>query len=134
MTVKISEFPSLTDPVNYGSVVPIIQNGSNYTLSVSSLGVGASILTLSGAIHTLTESDSQRVLRFTNNSTKTVLLPSGFTGQSGSIYTIRNAGIGNLTISALDIQAVNSLSGAEIVSFNTTAQVVFVESNVWDIM
>ena len=96
------------------------------------------MVTITAADHTLVAANSLAYLRFTSTATKRLLIPSlGTTITAGDIITVRNAGAtGDITIEpvALSTATLNFTIGAEVVAPKTTAQLIYLGSDNWDIL
>lgn len=101
-----------------------------------SLPTGVTAIT--GASHTLVTADQNYILRFTAVSSKTLIVPvvdSEFDPVVNTILTIRNANAGNLTITAESLSVtLNKAVDSEVVAPYTTAQLLYLGSNNWDIL
>jgi len=91
------------------------------------------VKTISGTTYTLQNDDGGKYLRFTNSSPVTVTVPSGLTWNVGEVTTFRQAGLGQITLSA----AVSTLNTADSGGLKTEEQgseiqTTYVANNVHD--
>jgi hypothetical protein len=112
-------------------------NGLQNALN-SKLNVNAAITTVTASTYTPVTADKLSYLRFTADVAKTLVLP--VTGgplvlNAGDVITVRNAGDANLTISPANISVSINFDGtANVVTPSTTAQLIYLGNEQWDIL
>jgi len=100
--------------------------------------VVVAITTITGTTHTLVTEDAEKYLRFTSNSAKTLVIPAAgddFVIPANTLFTIRNAGSLDLTIMATAPEVLlKKRDGADVLVPFTTAQILYIGANEWDIL
>lgn len=93
------------------------------------------IVAVTAPTRVLAVGDQDALLRFTHASAKTLSLPANFDDAAlDSTFTIRNASATNLTITPdLDV-ILNQADDAEIILPHTTAQLLYLGNDVWDLL
>lgn len=101
----------------------------------------AQVVTIATATHTLVTANVDKYLRFTyaGGDTRSVTIPmsgGAFVPAVGNIITIRNASSStNLTVLAANVSiTINKFAGAEAIAPQTSAQILYLGSDNWDII
>jgi hypothetical protein len=95
----------------------------------------AEVVTIPAAEHLITTVNVDKYLRFTSASAKTVKIPV-LSIPVGSLLTVRNVGSGDLTLQSEPPLAItlNAFSGGLVLATNTSAQLIYVGANEWDLL
>jgi hypothetical protein len=133
MDVKISEFPTLVEMGLDDALVPMVYQGKNFNRSVY-----IQTTTLSGLTYTLSLSDFGYFIRKFHSSDHTIIIPSHAMVPfiNGVALTIRNGGTGTMTLSASPGVTLNynTIYGSNVLDANTTAVILKVSDNEWDVV
>lgn len=104
------------------------------------LGISVTIVNVPTATYTLSNSDIDTITRmtYTGGEDKNVTIPNyweGYTPLEGTLLTIRNASPStNLTILVEGLITFNKPTGSEILPPQTTAQLLYVGDNTYDML
>lgn len=135
--------PSFDDVViNLGVVTNTRFNNLYTTVQANSASWANSnitnILGLSGYSYTLATSSLNYYIRKYHNDSHIVYIPydgsSAFV--SGMTFTVRNAGLSSMTLSAASNVTLNydAVYDGNIIEKNNTSQLIYIGNNVWDIV
>lgn len=110
-------------------------NDTYTTVQSNSSAWFVTVKAISAISHQIDSSDINKLLRFTASGSKTVTIPLDLVAEINSMVTLRNANDGVLTINPENLSVtINVEAGGNIVDWNTTAQMLLVAPNVWDIL
>lgn len=104
------------------------------------LGISVEFKNVSTATYTLSTSDLDRFVRMTyvGGESKELTIPvygENFLPVEGSLISIRNSSeSNNLTLIPEGLITLNKASGAEIITPMTTAQILYIGDNTWDLL
>lgn len=121
------------------SDVPSINSFNNLQNSVNNInGSLINILSLSGYTYTLQLSDLGYYIRKYHTNLHTIIIPSNqnIPFQIGSTFVIRNTSLNSLIISGSNNVILNYFDdlSANILDQNTSAQIIYIGNNIWDII
>ena len=119
--------------------VPSINSFNNLQNFVNNInGSLINVLSLSGYTYTLKLSDLGYYIRKYHTDSHTIIIPSNqnVPFQIGSTFVIRNTSLNSLTISGSNGVTLNYFTdlSANILDQNTSAQIIYIGNNIWDII